>query len=205
MADDDLARLQSESSFEDESFDDLDLGGVNLVGKEFARCTFRGTKLSDTAWANTVLEDCDFESCDLSNVRLAGATLRTVHFRACKLVGVSWMGLSASPSVSFTDCAMRYQAFIGLLLRSTPFTRCSLVESAFQEVDLSRATFVDCDLTRATFDRCVLAGTDFSAAIGVVFDAAKNRAKGAKISADTASAMASALGLIVSGYTPAKR
>ncbi|RYE89912.1 MAG: pentapeptide repeat-containing protein, partial [Myxococcales bacterium] len=148
---------------------------------------------------------CVFVGCDLSNVRFRGASLRSVTFKDCKMMGVFWDSLGSDPMVGFTDCAMRYQAFANLSLRSTPFTRCSLVEASFAEVDLTRATFTDCDLTRTTFDRCTLTSADFTTSTGVVFDAAKNRSKGAKISAETAAAMAAALGLIVAGHTPSKR
>lgn len=197
--------LRSETTFEDESFEDLDLHGASLAHKEFTRCHFRGLRLSDTSWQGTLLEDCVFVGCDLSNVRFRGASLRSVTFKDCKMVGVFWDSLGSDPMVGFSDCAMRYQSFASLSLRSTPFTRCSLVEASFAEVDLTRATFTDCDLARTTFDRCVLTSADLSSSTGVVFDAAKNRAKGAKISAETASAMAAALGLVVAGYSPARR
>jgi uncharacterized protein YjbI with pentapeptide repeats len=185
-------------SFENEKFEKLDLNGFDFGKKELINCTFYGCKLQETKWSGTVLEDCVFDTCDLSNCAPKRVSLRGVEFKNCKLLGAKWLEVASSPRVAFTDCAMRYQSFVGLDLRSTVFTRCALVDSAFIDVNLAKAKLEECDLTKTEFERCELLGADFASSTGVFFDPASNRTKGARINAETAALIAAGLGLVVS-------
>lgn len=186
-------------AFEDERFERIALDGARVPAKDFTHCTFRNAKLASSSWEKCVFEDCRFEGCDLSNFDPKKMVLRGVEFVGCKLIGVTWTAVASEPMVTFTECAMRYQSWVGTKLRSTLFKGCSIVESTFVEVDLARAKFIDCDLGQTQFERCDLGGTDFSSARGVYFDVAKNRAKGACINGETAARIAIALGLVVDG------
>ncbi|HEY2733843.1 MAG TPA: pentapeptide repeat-containing protein, partial [Polyangiales bacterium] len=73
-----LERLLAEDTFEDETFDALRAGEIELSGKELYRCTFRNAKLNETDWKRTRLEDCAFESCDLTRAKVAQLSLRSV-------------------------------------------------------------------------------------------------------------------------------
>jgi uncharacterized protein YjbI with pentapeptide repeats len=194
-----MSSIASGTVFEEEIFDNVDLGGVGLAGKELSRCVFRGCNFTSTTWRGVALEDCTFEECDLSNLRLAGASLRGVEFRGTKLIGTTWADFGVPPVVSFIDCNLRYLAGAGFDLRLTTFTRCVLAEARFLDVNLTKSVFAECDLAQATFEQCTLVGADFTTSTNVYFDAQKNRVKGARINLDAAGRMAAALGLVVKG------
>ncbi len=196
----DRAFVEGQKSFQRQTFEKLDLTGLDLSRKEFTQCLFKGTTLHSTVWKAVALEDCVFERCDLANLRLASARFGGVEFKDCKLLGSAWSDLGTNPMLTFTDCAMRYASFSGVNLRGCRFTRCSLVDATLVDVDLSKVPFKDCDFTKALFERCTLAATDLSTSTGLYFDASKNRAKGARIPVETAALIASALGLVVAGY-----
>lgn len=198
MSTPDATALLGGSSFENQTFDKLELNGFDFGKKELVNCTFRGCKLQETKWSGALLEDCVFETCDLSNVIPKRVALRGVEFKNCKLMGAKWLEVASTPRVGFTDCAMRYQSFVGLDLRSTAFVRCAVVDSAFIDVNLGKAKFKDCDLTKTEFERCELLGTDFVTSVGVFFDTTQNRIKGARINTETAALIAAGLGLVVS-------
>ena len=196
MSSDAEARLAGDS-FDGETFEKLDLNGANLSRKELVQCTFKGCKMQDVVWLSTRFEDCVFEQCDLSNFLPKGTVLNGVKFEGCKLVGAIWTEVSDGPAVSFADCNMRYQSFVRMSIQATAFVRCAITESTFSEVNLSRSKLASCDLDKTQFDRCELLKTDFATSTGVYFDPARNRAKGAKISTQTAALIATALGMIV--------
>jgi fluoroquinolone resistance protein len=194
-------RLLAGDSFEDESFEGIDVAGVDLGGKEFFRCTFRNGRLQETRWPGARLEDCLFQTCDLTGAQPKKLALRGVKFQGSKLMGIDWTEAGANPTVEFSDCSLRYCSFVGNNLRATPFRRCAMAEAAFSDVSLVKAIFDECDLAGARFEGCDLAGADFTRSQGVFFEPTKNRVKGARIPLETAALMAMSFGLVVPGFT----
>lgn len=190
-------RIERDTAFEEETFEGLELAGAKLSGKEFRRCVFRGGKLNQTTWNGTVLEDCIFDRCDLANMVPKGASLRGVEFRDSKLIGVTWADLRSEPMFGFVECNMRYQVFAKLDIRLTKLDGCAIEEASFSEVNLTKAVFKNCSLAKTTIEKCVLTGADFSSSTGVFFDPARNKSRGARISAETAVLIAAAMGLVV--------
>jgi fluoroquinolone resistance protein len=194
-------RLASDQVLEDQVFDGLVAVGADLSGRELVRCTFRHAKLSETCWAAARMEDCLFEDCDLTRMQPAKLALRGVTFRSCKLMGVEWSDLAPNPTITFQDCLLRYASFVEVNLRGTAFSRCNLREAVFVEASLVRAVLDDCDLEAASFERCDLREADLARSRGVLFDPARNRVKGAKVSLETAALVAMSMGLVVSGFS----
>jgi fluoroquinolone resistance protein len=194
-------RLLAEESFEDQTFEGIDVAGADLTDKEFIRCTFRSARMQETIWAGARLEDCLFQTCDLTRLQPKKLALRGVKFQGSKLMGIDWTAAAANPTVEFSDCSLRYCSFVTSNLRATPFRRCSLAEAAFSDVSLIQAVFDECDLTGARFEGCDLAGADFTRSQGVFFEPTKNRVKGARIPIETAALIALSLGLVVPGFT----
>lgn len=201
----DSTRQLAANAFEDETFDRLDLTGADLSGKELTRCTLRGCKLHDATWLDCRLEDCVLEGCDLTGFRAKRVALRGVVFRECKLMGADWTDVGSYPDATFADCDMRYQTFVSLALTNSSLERCAIVDSTFIDVDLTKTRFTDCDLSGTQLERCQLAGADFASSRGVYFDPAKNHARGARVSLETAALIVSSLGLVVPGFTPGKK
>ena len=125
----DLVRMGD--SFDDESFDALELVGADLGAKVFANCTFRNCRLGETRWRGARLEDCAFEGCDLTGLVPAGLALRGVAFRRCKMMGVDWTDVGAFPDFTFADCNLSYCSFVKLRARKLPFIRCILADVTF--------------------------------------------------------------------------
>ena len=196
----DFERLFSGTSFENETFDKLDLSLGNFSKKEFHRCVFKNSKMQNTSWAGSRLEDCVFDGCDLANFQPKRLSLRGVEFAHSKLLGIDWSEIAVHPLVTFTDCMMRYQVFASLSLANTDFCRCVIVESTFTAVQLAKSKFRECDLAQTRFEQCDLTNVDFSTSHDVSFDPAKNKVKGARVPVETAASIAKTLGLRVVGY-----
>ena len=161
--------LRANDSFEDETFDALDLGGRDLGGKVFADCSFRNCRLGESRWDGARLEDCVFDGCDLTGLVPIGLGLRGVEFRRCKMMGIDWTNVGAFPDVSFADCNLGYCSFVSLRLRKLPFVRCVLTEASFVEADLTEARFEDCQLG-TNWTSVALTGVDEKALGGTLVD-----------------------------------
>jgi fluoroquinolone resistance protein len=142
--------LRAGDSFDDETFDALDLAGGDLGGKVFGNSTFRNCRLGQSRWEGARLEDCAFDGCDLTGFLPAGLALRGVQFSRCKAMGVDWTNVGTFPDFSFADCNLSYCSFVALRARKIPFVRCLLVEASFIEADLAEARFEDCQLASAS-------------------------------------------------------
>jgi uncharacterized protein YjbI with pentapeptide repeats len=197
----DLDALRRGTSFEDQTFAGLELGELELAGKEFVGCTFRHCKAPQTRWRGARLEDCVFDGCDLTQSRPAGMIAGKLEFRGCKLMGVEWTDLGRFASPGFVECTLQYASFVELGLRKVEFVGCAITEANFFEVDLGEAVFRGCDLSGSVFRRCSLRKTDFSAATGLFFDPALNEARDAIVPIETAALLAMHLGLRVAGYS----
>jgi uncharacterized protein YjbI with pentapeptide repeats len=191
-------RLAAHDAFEDDEFEGIELERADLGDKTFYRCTFRGARLPESRWAGARLEDCAFEACDLTRMVPKRLAALGVTFTGCKLLGTAWEELSLYPQLTFRDCDLRYASFVRLNLRKTALTGSGLREASFLEVDLGEADFSGSDLTGALFERCDLRKANLSQARGALVDPAKNRAKDARISWESAALLATSLGLRVS-------
>jgi len=188
------------SSFEDETFEGLNLEGADLSGREFYRCVFRNSKLGQSSWLRSRLEDCTFEGCDLVRIVPKMLALRDVAFKSCRLMGVDFAEIAQYPIVSFEDCNLKYVSFVSVPLRKVSFKGCSLTEASFFEVDLTDATFEGCQLAGARFEACDLGRARFHGAQDLFLDPAKNRVKGAEIPLETAILLATSFGMRVLGF-----
>jgi uncharacterized protein YjbI with pentapeptide repeats len=203
-----LERLRSQDYLKDETFDGLDLANFDFSGKDFYRCTFRNTKLTETRWSRARLEDCLFEDCDLTQMQPGDAGALGVQFKRCKLMGVTWEKLSPSCQLTFEECNLRYSSFLCAHLRRTAFLRCRAQEVNFLDSDLQEADFAGTDLAAAVFQGTDLRKADLSQAEGAFVDPASNKVRGLRISVETAALLATKFGMSVAGHEaepPAKR
>jgi uncharacterized protein YjbI with pentapeptide repeats len=189
--------LRAKDSFEDETFDAVDLTGADLGGKVFADCTFRNCRLGESRWGGARLEDCAFDGCDLTGLVPAGLALRGVAFRRCKMMGIDWTSVGAFPDFSFADCNLSYCSFVSLRARKLPFLRCVLVETSFVEADLTEARFEECQLGGAKFERCDLRKASFAGSQELLLDPAGNQVRGASVPTEAALLLARSFGLKV--------
>ena len=188
--------------FEDRTFERLELQSADLSGKEFFRCTFLHCHLQESRWREAKLEDCVFRGCDLTRAQWLHAALREVRFESSKLMGIDWSPVSPNPELAFEECNLRYASFAGLSLRKTIFDRCTALEANFLDSDLSDSEFPGTDLSGANIRDCTLTRTDFSTAIGLFLDPARNRLKQTRVPLESAVLLAQSLGMIVAGHSP---
>ncbi len=189
--------LRAGDSFDDQTFEALDLAGADLGGKVFANCTFRNCRLGESRWEGARLEDCAFDGCDLTGLLPAGLALRGVAFRHCKMMGVDFTNVGAFPDFTFADCNLSYCSFVSLRARKIPFVRCVLVEASFVEADLTEARFEECQLAGAKFERCDLRKASFAGSHDLLLDPAANQLRGASIPTAAALLLARSFGLKV--------
>ncbi len=194
-----LEHLLQESSFDDETFERLQLSSP-LVDKEFTGCTFRGLKAETSVWRGVRFEDCTFEDCELTRAQFPHARFVGVSFRGCKLMGIDWSSLAANPTLSFDGCDLRYASFVKVNLRKTAFRGCRACEANFIDCALIEADFSDTDLTGVNFEACDLGKANLTSAQGAFLAPGKNRVKDTRISVETAVLMAQAQGMKVAGY-----
>jgi fluoroquinolone resistance protein len=194
---DQAQRLSSGDFFENETFSDLELQGVDLSGKDLQRCTFLRCKLQVTRWSGSTWEDCRFEGCDLSRMLPKGLALRGARFVDSRLMGVDWTDVRPHPDVRFEACDLRYASFVRMALRKIEIVKCAAQETNFLEVDLSEASFVDTDLSGATITGCNLTKANLARALGAHVDPVKNKTKGLRINAETAALIARSFGMTV--------
>jgi fluoroquinolone resistance protein len=190
--------LGANDSFDDETFEALDLGGMDLGGKVFANCAFRNCRIGESRWEGARLEDCVFDGCDLTGLAPGGLALRGVEFRRCKMMGIDWTNVGAFPDFSFADCNLSYCSFVSLRARKLPLLRCVLTEASFVDADLTEARFEDCQLAGAKFERCDLRKASFGGSHDLLLDPASNQVRGASIPAEAALLLARSFGLKVS-------
>jgi len=200
-----MTLFTSADSFEDQTFDDLELDAASIEGKEFFRCTFRNAKLPESRWLHCSFEACSFIDCDLTRMKLLSSALRGVTFTGCKLLGADFSQVSANPDVTLDTCILRYFIVDGQNLRAIRFSDCELQDGQFSETSLIESDFIRCDLTGCSFSRCDLGGADFSTSHGLYFDPRQNKAKDAFLPVESAVLMAQALGLRVEGYNEAAK
>jgi fluoroquinolone resistance protein len=197
-----IEHLLQESSFDDETFDHLQLQ-TPLVDKELTGCSFRGLRGETSIWKAVRLEDCVFEDCDLTRAQFPHTRFFGVTFRRCKLMGIDWSSVASNPTLIFDGCDLRYNSFVKVNLRKTVFRGCKANEANFIDCQLGEADFSETDLTGCNFEASDLSKANLANAKGAFLAPGKNRVKDARISVETAVLMALSQGVKVVGYSDA--
>ncbi|MFO0557562.1 MAG: pentapeptide repeat-containing protein [Polyangiales bacterium] len=194
---DQRALIERSTELDELRFEQLDLRKLSLAAKTFSRCTWTKVSLQESDWRGALLEECVFIDCDLSRARLDGVRLRDVSFRRTRLMGVDWSGVGEFSEFDFDECDLQFATFVGVSLRKLQCKASRVTEATFERCDLTQANFTGSDLRASRFERCELGRADFSTASGALIDPTKNKAKGTKISAESAALLATSMGLIV--------
>jgi len=189
------------NSFDSENFDGLSLDGVDLSDREFYKCVFRNSKLSETRWLRSRLDECLFDGCDLTRADPRMLSLRDVTFKSCKLMGIDFTHIAKYPNMSFDQCNLHYVSLVSIPLRKARFEQCAILDANFFEVDLTDAKFDDCQFAGTRFERCDLRRVRFRRAQDLFLDPARNLVKGAEVPLETAILLATSYGMRVSGFS----
>jgi fluoroquinolone resistance protein len=190
---------------EDETFQDEDWYGEELVEREYAGCTFSRIDLTEAFTRGCVFTECGFANVRFNVSRhVDSAFLRCTfqrcnffeaEFTGCKLVGSTFTQTEALRPVrvaggdwSFVglrEADLRAVSISGVRMREADLTGADCSEAVLTEVDLSGAQLRD-----VKFDRTDLRGSDLTA-----LDPARASLAGAIITADQAVVVAQSLGL----------
>jgi fluoroquinolone resistance protein len=197
-----IEHLLRESSFDDETFDHLQLQAP-LVDKELTGCIFRGLRGETGIWKGVRLEECVFEDCDLTRAQFPHTRFFGVTFRRCKLMGIDWSSVAPNPTLVFDGCDLRYTSFVKVNLRKTAFRGCKANEANFIDCQLGEADFSETDLTGCNFEASDLSKANLASAKGAFLAPGRNRVKNARVSVETAVLIALSQGMKVVGYSDA--
>ena len=107
------------------------------------------------------------------------------------------MQLDDSIHLSFSECSLDYANFVGMKLKKTVFSNCSLREADFSQADFSESDFRKSDFFSSRFHGTNLQRADFRGAKSYLIDPTDNSVRGAKFSLPEAQGLLSGLGVIL--------
>ena len=148
----------------------LILQGQPVVDAEFSECRFTGCDFSESQFLNCRFSECAFEDCTMNLIVVSGTSFSRTDFRQCNLMGVNWADADSSPlrsqfaSITFIECSLRYNTFIGLDLRKLTMTDCNATEASFAEANLTSASLRRTDFSDAVFLHTNLTRADLTGA-----------------------------------------
>ncbi len=174
--------LKHESSYEDQTFKVLDLGGVSLKKSVFDNVAFESCQFVKSDCEQAQFNGCRFKNCNLSLVNLKGCRLQQVIFEECKIVGLDFYKCDKILHVSFLKSILQTCNFTDLKMKGTCFSGSKLREVYFTHTDLSEANFAETDLQGTIFHQCNLTKSDFRHAKNYVIDLQVNSAKKSRFS-----------------------
>jgi fluoroquinolone resistance protein len=193
-----MAFPQNGESYDDVSFERINLDGARIDSSTFSDCRFVGCSLVEAVLQSCRFLRCSFIDCDLSLLKLTGSEFVTVSFEGSKLVGVDWT--RAQPNhpalgkpLSFTSSILNHSTFIGLELKEVELTDCVVHEADFREADLTGAVFSQTDLQGSLFMDTCLTRADFRSARNYYIDPTKNSVSEARFTLPEAISLLDAL------------
>ena len=189
-AQDEVAQLQSDESYQRGTFDGLSLKHIDFSNSEFTSCSFRAADLT-----NARLNGCSFTDCDLSSCKLAGANLFSAQFEGCKLLGVNLADSTVLTAVKFKRCNFDYCNLRGLSLENMRFNECSFIEADLSLTRLKKTVFLKCNLERVDWQEAGFEQTDLRGSQLTGLNLRQHNLKGAILSTDQAAELARELGI----------
>ena len=150
---------------------------------EYENCSFLNCNLAGVDLSDIRFIECSFEQCDLSNTNLGNTAFRDVRFTGCKMLGLRFDSCNEFLfEVRFSKCQLNLSSFYGRKLSGTQIDGCSLHDVDFGEADLSGTTLEDSDLSGASFEYTNLEKADLRTAYNFVIDPEVNKIDKAKFS-----------------------
>lgn len=177
----------SRRRYNDTSFRDLVLDGVQITSIEFFDCVFKDCSFVDSVFKKCRFVNCDFQRCDLSLTKVPENIFSSTRFENSKIIGVNWTqaewpaAILGKP-IRFYKSTLNHSTFIGLSLVGIQVKDCVVVDVDFREADLSKADFSGSDLSESLFIHTNLSGANLSQARNYFIDPGLNELKGAKFS-----------------------
>jgi uncharacterized protein YjbI with pentapeptide repeats len=168
-----MARYADGDSFEGLDLSGVDLSDLALPGARFHNAIltdsfFRRTNLRDADFSGAVLAAADFTDADLSNASLGGADLTAARLVRCSLHGATLVG------ADLTGAVLRHADMTAVLASGVVMTGANLLEADLTGADLTDADLSRTQLHMVTLTRARMKNASIESAVGfpVVADAA---------------------------------
>ena len=195
-----MKKLESQKEYFEETFKNLDLQDLVLVGTEFEECTFVDCNFTSATFERCNFINCSFKSCQLSLISVPYTRFFAISFLECKLVGVDWTRANWSAyhkdfEFSFRQCILNDSSFFGLTLQALVLDECKVQDVDFREGDFSHAVMTYSDFTHSLFMRTNLESANFTESTQYSINVLENQLKGAKFSKHEAVYLLEGLGI----------
>lgn len=176
---------RSDSQYEDETFEGVDLAKAELERSQFYGCTFEDCVLRESLLRECRFIECAFSGCDLSLAQVFRSAFSASRFERCQLVGVNWTHAewgddSLKAPAGYFASALNHSTFLGLNLEGISIVDCAAADVDFRDGNLRRVDFGGTDLSGSLFNHTDLAGADFSRARNYRIDPSQNTLRNAK-------------------------
>ena len=104
-----------------ERFENLEISDEMFVSCKFVDCEFENCTFENLKLKGCVFTECKFLKCRISGIKGDRTQIRLTEFADCLIMGVNWSELMtetqiAIPFDKFTNCTLKYNIFIVLLL-----------------------------------------------------------------------------------------
>ncbi|MGB3368274.1 MAG: pentapeptide repeat-containing protein [Acidaminobacteraceae bacterium] len=127
----------------------------------FKECLFENITFSDINLDGLEIINCVFKSCDFSGVRSVESIVHKSEFIDCKMSG-SVFSESMFYNVTFTNVIGNYFTARFSEFKNCFFDGCNLVSSDLQDSKFNKVYIEGCDLTSAIFLGVKLEGVDLT-------------------------------------------
>jgi fluoroquinolone resistance protein len=186
--------IQTETSYTEHTFKDLDMAQAHLKSSTFQECTFENCTFAETVFQNCRFTNCSFKGCDLSLVQMPNSSFSGTRFESTKLIGVNWAQAfwadkGIGNPLEFKKCALSHSTFLGINLGAIKLQRCEAINVDFREANVSQADFAFSDLKDSLFLSTNLCGADLRYARNYQIDPSHNNIHKAKFSLPEAMAL----------------
>lgn len=178
----------SNTYFEQDRFEGLELSDASFDNYVFTECQFAGCTFESCTLAHCLFTDCSFSECTVINLRASKqSALRFACFTDCELIGVNWGQLISNdkypkPISSFQNSHLKYNIFPGMNFKKFNFEGNDISDSIFEECQLEESSFKGCVLQKTEFTGCDMRKADFRNASGYLIGLLSNKLSRAKFS-----------------------
>jgi uncharacterized protein YjbI with pentapeptide repeats len=161
--------FKDDSSYEEMTFDGLDLQKAVIHSSSFELCKFIGCDFSSSTFSKCKFVDCEFKDCNLNLVKFDASRFLETEFTDCKITGVNWTSLNwtnvaLSAPLIFESCDLSYSVFNSLQLPELVIRNCKAHDVDFADSDLTGSDFSNTDFLECRFNHTKLDKCDFRGA-----------------------------------------
>lgn len=192
-----MGAFDDRQQFSDEIFSRLTVGGENVAGKIFEKCTFEKCRLLECVFTGCKFVDCTFTNSMLSAVKFVDCSFLETSFSDSKAIGIDWTKAANLRGLNFSKCDVTLSNFAFLKLPGFVLKDSTAKEASFLEADCTNANMEGSDFESCTFSHTNLTGADFRHAFNYSIDFNHNVLKKTKFSMPEAASLLQGLDILI--------